>query len=153
MIIRNYHAENGRFSDNNFINSLNTHWQKISHCGVNAHFQNRIAGKSTRELQEQERKHILHAWSIWISTIELKLWPYAIQNANEIRNNLPDKDNTTSPVERYSQVQVSPKIRCHHTFRCPAYALSDHLQSGGWHNKWESRSRLGINLGHSPRHA
>ena len=35
--------------------------QIISFCGVNAHNQNGLAKKATRDLQEQARKSLLHA--------------------------------------------------------------------------------------------
>ena len=38
-----YHADNGRFADNAFINDCKAQRQVISYCGVNAHFQNGIA--------------------------------------------------------------------------------------------------------------
>ena len=59
------------------------------------------------------------------------MWPYDLLNANEIRNNSPNKEEENLPVDRYYQVQVYPKIRCHHTVGCPDYALNNHLQSGG----------------------
>ena len=99
------------------------------------------------------RNQILNSKSRWSSAIELNLWPYVLQNANDIRNNLSDKEDSTSPVERYNQGQVTPKIRCHHTFGCPYYVLNNCLQAGGWQPKWEARASLGINLVTLPRHA
>ena len=146
MIIRHYHTDNGRFSDNTFIKSVNTQGQTISYYGFNTQFQNGISEKRIRDLQYQGRIHILHTKSILISAIELKQWPYALQNANLIKRNLPNKDDTNSPVQRYYQEQVSPKIRCHHNFVCPEYAPRNFLQAVGRHPHWESRPRIGINL-------
>ena len=39
-----YHADNGRFSDNGFVDAINTKDQKIKFCGVGAHHQNGIIG-------------------------------------------------------------------------------------------------------------
>ena len=82
VIIRHYHVENGRLAYNAFIKSVKIQGQIISYCGVNANFQNVISEKRTRDLQEQKRKQILHAKSIWISSIDLELWPYALRNEN-----------------------------------------------------------------------
>ena len=104
------------------------------------------------ELQEKGRKHILHARSRLTSAIDLNMRTYALKNANDIRNNFPYKEDAIYPLKRYSQVQVSPKIRFHHTFGCPDYALNNCLQEGGRHPKLEARATIGINLGPSPRH-
>ena len=151
--IKHYHADNGRFADNAFLDSIAKSGQTISYCGVNAHFQNGIAEKRIRDLQEQARKQLLHAKARWPSAIEINLWPYAIRNANDIRNTLPDKDDGSSPIERFSGTNVSPKLRHNHTFGCPVYALDNRLQANGRIPKWNKRARLGINIGTSPRHA
>ena len=35
--IKHYHAENGRFADNGFIDAVNGKYQNITFCGVGAH--------------------------------------------------------------------------------------------------------------------
>jgi hypothetical protein len=120
---------------------------------VNAHFQNGIAKKMIRDLQESTRKQLLHAKSRWPKAIELNLWPYALRLANHLRNLLPDKDDATSPIERFSRVQVAPHLKENHPFGCPVYALNNRLQSGNRIPKWDLRARLGVYLGQSPRHA
>ena len=153
VVVRHYHADNGRFADNLFIESVANSGQTISYCGVNAHFQNGIAEKRIRDLQEQARKQLLHAKARWPSAIEINLWPYALRYSNDIRNTMADKGDGTSPFERFCRAKVSPKIKHHHTFGCPVYALVDNLQAGKSVPKWNPRARLGINLGTSPRHA
>ena len=41
--IKHYHCDNGRFSDNAFKQSCEQSGQRLTFCGVNAHFQNGIA--------------------------------------------------------------------------------------------------------------
>ena len=53
VIIRHYHADNGRFTNKYFIDSVNTQGEKISYYGVKAQFQNGIEEKRIRDLQEQ----------------------------------------------------------------------------------------------------
>jgi hypothetical protein len=69
--IMHYHADNGRFADNLFLKDVATSGQTISFCGVNAHFQNGIAEKMIRDLQESARKQLLHAKSRWPTAIKL----------------------------------------------------------------------------------
>ena len=142
--IKHYHADNGRFADNAFLEDITKKGQMISFCGVNAHFQNGIAEKRIRDLQEQARKQLLHAKARWPSAIEINLWPSALRNTNEIRNNLPNKPDRSSPIERFAKVNVAPKLTAHHTFGCPVYAWKDNAK------KWDPRAQLGINLGPSP---
>jgi hypothetical protein len=125
----------------------------ISFCGVNAHFKNGIAEKIIRDLQESARKQLLHAKSRWPRAIELHLWPYALRLANHLRISLPDKEDATSPIERFSRVEVGPHLKENHPFGCPVFALNNRLQSGNRIPKWDTRARLGVYLGPSPQHA
>ena len=80
--IQHYHADNGRFVDNLFIESIKREGQTISYCGVNAHWQNGIAEKRIRDLTEGARKQLLHATSRWSRAITLNLWPYSLRMQN-----------------------------------------------------------------------
>jgi hypothetical protein len=75
--IKRYHADNGRFADNGFIESCKAENQRITYCGVNAHFQNGIAEKRIRDLQEATRTSILFAMHKWPKMVNINLWPYA----------------------------------------------------------------------------
>jgi hypothetical protein len=56
VTIKHYHAYNGCFADNAFMQSVAKSGQTISFCGAKAHFQNGIAAKRIRDLSEQARK-------------------------------------------------------------------------------------------------
>ena len=73
--IEHYHADNGRFADNAFINSVKEKYQSISYCGVNAHWQNGRTKKRIRYLAEGDRKQLLHAKVRWSRAITLNVWP------------------------------------------------------------------------------
>ena len=98
---------------------------------------------------------ILHANSRWPKVVNVHLWPYALRHAVNISNMTPDKLDGSSKIERFAEVNVSPRIKNFHTFGCPVYALHNDLQSGNVssRSKWDVRARIGINLGLSPRHA
>jgi hypothetical protein len=93
--IHHYHADNGRFADNGFKNAVKKQQQTISFCGVNAHFQNRIAEKIIRDLQEQARAMLLHAKSRWPKGVSIHLWPYELRYANHLIQVTPDKEDGT----------------------------------------------------------
>ncbi len=50
ICILHYHCDNGKFAVNTFKNSCSAKGQQLTICGVNAHFQNGIAGKAIRDL-------------------------------------------------------------------------------------------------------
>ena len=52
--VKHYHADNGRFADNRFIDDVNGKDQKITFCGVGAHHQNGIIEK---KISQQEDAH------------------------------------------------------------------------------------------------
>ena len=61
--IQKYYADNGRFADNIFIESVQTSNQTISFCGVGSHHQNGIAKKRIRDRHDSARKMLLHSIS------------------------------------------------------------------------------------------
>jgi hypothetical protein len=83
---RNYHADNGRFADNMFRQAVARKGQTLSFCGVNAHFQNGVAERRIRELQDHARCMIIHANKRWPTAITTNLWPYALRMANSLHN-------------------------------------------------------------------
>ena len=150
-----YHADNGRFADNLFINDVNIQGQTISYCGVGAHFQNGRAEKRIRDLRERARTMLIHASQRWPNAINVHLWPYALRTANEHINTLPKDIEGSTRIELFSGIQILTKFRNFHTWGCPVYSLHHKLQSnsGSGLPKWNPRAKLGINLGLSPRHA
>lgn len=153
VTIKHYHCDNGRFADNVFKQSVDDQGQTISYCGVNAHFQNGIAEKRIRDLQEKARTMLVHAKTKWPHAITPNLWPYALREACHVMNEVPDDQSMSSKLERFTSVAVAPQLKHFHPLFCPVYALNNRLQSGGRIPKWNARARLGIHLGRSPRHA
>ena len=153
VIIRHYHADNGRFQDRAFRDAIEQAHQSLSFCGVNAHFQNGLAEKRIRDLQDNARTMLLHAQRRWPQAISTHLWPYALRMANDVHNNTLQSNGKASPIEHFSQVQVHPTLRHFHHFGCPVYVLHNQLQAGQKGRKWDDRARIGIYLGPSPQHA
>jgi hypothetical protein len=60
--IQKYHCDNGQFSGIAFKQSCKANRQRLSFCGVNTHFQNRIAERAICYLSESAHKQLLHAW-------------------------------------------------------------------------------------------
>ena len=129
--IVHYHADNGRFQDNAFRAACEQGGQRLTFCGVNAHFQNGRAEKAIRDLSESARKQLLHAQARWPEAIHLALWPYALRTAVALHNDLPILDGGVSRAEKFSSIHVGIKLGRMHVFGAPVFALSNALASGG----------------------
>ena len=128
--IQQYHCDNGRFADSAFISHCEANKQLISYCGVNAHFQNGIAERAIRDIQDNARKSLLHAVNRWPNVISFALWPYAMRYAVYLHNVLPSQKDGRSRLEVFGSLIVGHCLRDCHTFGCPVYALQNALQVG-----------------------
>ena len=129
--VLHYHANNGRFADTLFLRDIDEQRQEISYCGVNAHFQNGVAEKRIRDLQDMTHTALLHdASARWPSTMSNCLWPYALQMANDALISSPRRLDGRSAVSVFSRADVSPKLIAFRPFGCPVYALSNELAAG-----------------------
>jgi hypothetical protein len=71
---------------------------------VNAHFQNGKAEKKIRDLQDAAHTSLLHAIRKWPKAITINLWPYALRYENDVNNSVSHKGESSSPVERFSNI-------------------------------------------------
>jgi hypothetical protein len=118
--IHQYHADNGHFQDLAFKQECEQKGQRITYCGVNAHFQNGRAEKKIRDLQDAARTSLLHAIKKWPTAITIHLWPFAMRYAMDCHNALPLKDRG-SPLELFSSTLYEAPLRQFHHFRCPTF--------------------------------
>ena len=151
VTIKHYHANNGRFIEQPFKDHCKQNNQSLSHLAVNRHFQNAVAEKRIRDLQDAARTMLVHAKHHWPKAVNAHLWPYALCFANEIHVNTPC-NGKKAPIELFSQTSTATSPRHFHPFACPVYVLNDCMQAGSKGPKWEERTRLGIYLGNSPVH-
>ena len=126
--ILHYHADNSRFADNGFIQACKDNNQGLTYCGVNTHFQNGMAEKWIRDLQDLARTMLLFAVHKWPQLLSMALWPYALRTANEVCNATPFEGQTKNPMELFAQVAIAPKLKHFHTFGCPTYIFDNKLQ-------------------------
>ena len=151
--VQHYHADNGRFADNMFIDDVREKGQTISFCGVNAHWQNGIAERAIRSIRENARTQILHAIERWPGTISVHLWPFAVCYATQVMNQTPKGEEMETPLSKFADIEVNPNLNHLHAFGCPTYVLDSRLAAQKAVGSWNKRSRLGAYLGPSPRHA
>jgi len=154
VTILHYHYDNGRFADKTFQDHVKSSNQTQSFCGVGVHHQNGKVENRIRYTTEGARAALLHAQHRWPQAIDGSLWPQALMNHNNVRNQLPGIGNTKCPLAKFSGTNVDANLKHFHPFGCPVYVLQAPLQSpGGKFPKWQERSRVGIFLCHSPHHA
>ena len=63
--IKHYHDDNGRFSDNGFIDDINQKDQNIKFCGVGSHHQNSIVENKNKIMNTGARMILLHSMIMW----------------------------------------------------------------------------------------
>jgi len=120
---------------------------------VGAHHQNGIAEKRIGDLQRRATTLLLHAQRRWPDAINTCLWTYAIRAENDSRNYAPTNKDDTCPMSKFCNTASVPTIQNQHHFGCPTYVLRKELQDHKKIRKWSDRTRIGINLGYSSRHA
>ncbi|KAL7532041.1 hypothetical protein ACHAXR_004390 [Thalassiosira sp. AJA248-18] len=153
---KHYHADNGRFADNGFIDSINDSDQKITFCDVGAHHQNGIVENKNKILTQGARTLLLHGMRMWPQMVDEMFWPFAMKAVAERLNTLQIDTLGRMPESILHGMEVEDiPVKSYHTLFCPVYVLDARLQNAGGAGppKWEPRSRIGVYLGHSPFHA
>ena len=152
--VKSFHADNGRFAEKQFRESVKLAQQTISFCAVGAHHQNGIIERHIGLLTSHSRILLLHAKRHWHEMVGPLLWPFAWKAAERMYNLFQLDENGKSPMNKISGTDIRNSINEIHPFGCPVFILDSRLQSGiKAIPKWEPRSRVGIYLGHSPCHA
>ena len=113
------------------------------------------------------RTSLLHTSHRWPDAIHLSLWPSAMKNYVNLRNNIPSTfikggkigrkhlpdTFSNSPLSKISGIEVKPNLAHYHLFGSPVYVLQAELRSYQSHKKWSDRTRVGIFVCHSPDHS
>lgn len=152
--IQKYHADNGVFTSEAFLQDLESERQTINLAGVGAHHQNPYAERAIQTITYMARTMLIHAKICWPDEFDIKLWPFALDYACWIHNHLPNKYTGLAPEEIFSGSRLNcTYLRRARVWGCPAYVLQPKLQDGRKIPKWEPRARLGQFVGVSPMHS
>ena len=128
--ILNYRADNGRFSDNVFVQDCKAKHQGLTFCGVSAHHQNGIAERMTQTLTGTAQAMLVHAISVWPEVLTISLWPYALLHASDWHNRLHMDKFGCTPLERFARTRSPICPELFHTWGSPIYVLDSRNQSG-----------------------
>ena len=153
--IQHYHADNGIFKANAWVQNCCLHHQRLTFAGVGAHHQNGVAERRIRLLQDMTRTQLAHANHRWSFAVTANLWPYAMRLSNNEWNDAPNPRDThhRSPSQLFHNTSTQRNTKHSLPFACPVYVLNDDLQARRPAHKWRDRTRLGLYLGRSPVHA
>jgi hypothetical protein len=121
VCIAHYHCNNGHFADSLFCQACESQGQKLTFCGVNAHFQNGITERAICNLSKSARKQLLHTRQCWPQAVSTALWPYALRHAAHLSNVLPTGKDGKSKLKLFSRIKVGSNMRFLHTFGCPVF--------------------------------
>jgi hypothetical protein len=154
-LVKTYRADNVPFGSQEFLADLELNNQNISFSGTGAHHQNGVAERAIGTITRWARTMLLHAVIHWPDCIDLALWPFAVDYAVYLWNNLPQKDSLYAPIELFSGSKFPSYDHLHrtHVWGCPVYVLDPKLQDGHKLPKWTPRARRGQFLGVSPNHS
>ncbi len=154
VTIKKYHGDNGIFNAQEFVAELRAKEQEVSYSGVGAQHQNGKAERSIRTVFNLARAMLIHSALHWPEAHDLSLWPFAVEYAIWILNNLPESDGL-SPIEKFSGQKFAnyDHVRRARVFGAPCYVLDPTLQDGKKLPKFNPRSRQGKFLGFSKCHS
>ena len=153
--IRRYRADNQPFDSAEFRDDIELQDQELDFSGTGAHFQNGVAERAIQTVTTWARAMMMHQLNHWPDAFEESLWPFAMDQAIHIWNNLPRHRSGLSPLELFTGTKQPHygAIQQARVWGCPAYVLDPTLQDGKKLPKWQKRARCGMYLGASPNHA
>ncbi len=151
--VKHYQADNGQFSDNEFLAACNNLNQTIEFCIVGAHHHNGIVKNRNKQMTQTARVLLLHNMRMWPQMADQMFWPFAIKLAAERMNSLHiDTEGHTPESKSYGVDIEHIPVKTFHTMFCPCYVLYSRLHNAGSIGplKWEPRSNICVYLGHLP---
>ena len=155
VTIKHYRADNHPFNSAEFKEDLELQNQTISYSGVGAHHQNGVAERSIQTVVTWALAMMMHQLLHWPKVFNTQYWPYALEQACNIWNHLPNERGGLTPMELFtgSKCPRHDVILKARVWGCPAWVLDPKLQNGRKLPKWTKKAALGVYLGASAFHS
>ena len=155
---KKFHADNFPFDSQEFKDHLAERPGQsidLEFSGVGAHFQNGVVERHLASIFYLARSCMLHQLLHWPEAFDLALWPFALEHAVFLWNNMPHGRNHLSPVELFTGIKSHSyeAISRARVWGSVCYVLDPRLQDGFKLPKFKPRSRRGMYLGVSPQHS
>ena len=154
--LRHFRADNHPFNSKEFQEDFDLFDQDITFSGVGAHHQNGVVERAIQTVTHWARAMMMHQLLHWPSEYNPNLWALAFEHAVYIWNDLPRSRNGLSPHELFTGNKTpssDPTLANLRVWGCPAWVLDPKLQDGHKIPKFTPRSRCGMYVGSSPKHA
>ena len=153
--LKSFHADNSPFASTELLDDLELQEQTITFSGVGAHFQNGVSERAIQTITSWALSFMMHQLLHWPANFHEDLWPFAMDHAVLIWNNMPQSRSGLSPLELFTRTKHPRHDVLLHTrvWGCPVYVLDPALQDGKKLPKWTKKSRLAMYLGQSPVHS
>ena len=154
--IQGYLADNNPFQSKLWTNDCKLQQQQhTTFSGVGAKHQNYVE-RHQQTIFNWSRAMLLHFVLHWPQQANENLWPFFVDHAVYLWNNLPSRnDPQISPKELLTNVTYDDyrHLQRAHVIGCPVFVLDPKLQDSKKIPKWSMRSRRGIYLGISKHHS
>ena len=142
--VKHYHADNGRFADNGFIDAVNSKDQKITYFGVGAHHQNGIIENKNKMLTLGAQTLLLHGMRMWPSMIDTMFWPFAMKAVAERHNKMQVNIFGKTPESTLLGIEIEDiPVKSYHTLFCPIYVCTRCLPAKCW---WSRAPKVGTQV-------
>eukprot|EP00957_Ditylum_brightwellii_P185981 14159401-Ditylum_brightwellii.AAC.1 len=121
--------------------------------GVGAHHQNSVSEQSIGTVVCSARTMILHATIYWPDVSDIMLWPFALQYAVHLWNNMLSMNTGLAPLDIFSGIVAAHKLLLDsHVWGYPTDLLDPALHDGKKLPKWHPHKCRGQFLGWSHKH-
>ena len=154
--IQGYLADNNPFQSKLWTNDCKLQQQQhTTFSGVGAKHQNYVE-RHQQTIFNWSRAMLLHFVLHWPQQANENLWPFFVDHAVYLWNNLPNRnDPQVSPKELFTNVTYDDyrHLQRAHVIGCPVFVLDPKLQDSKKIPKWSMRSRRGVYLGISKHHS
>ena len=126
--IKHYHADNGHFAHNGFIDTVNERDQSISYCNIGTHHQNGIIENRNKILMLGACTLLMHGIKMWPQMIDYMFWTFSMKSVAERLNGLQIDTEDRTPELILHEVGVKDlPPKSYHTIFCPVYVLDAQL--------------------------
>ena len=86
--VKHYHTDNGKFSDNRFVDAVNSKIQNMTFYRLGAHYQNSIIENKKKVLTTGAQTPLLHGIRILPQMIHDMFCPFAMKSVTKRLNSL-----------------------------------------------------------------
>ena len=104
--IEKYHGDSSIFTSKEFAEHLQQKGQQIDFSRTRVHHQNVVAEQGIKTVVQWACMMVLRMAIHWPELADLELWPFALDYAAYLWNNLPSQDTRLALIKIFSQQKM-----------------------------------------------